>query len=152
MAMRARVAEPPAAWPGPDPEVDLDGPIAARPLQALLDDAVQAGAEAPCIDFLGRRYRYRDMAGLVAHATRGLQAIGVFPGTRVGLLLPNTPYFVILYYAVLKAGGVDLSETRRLALPQGQMAAYQSRTESALIESSRTSPNAGTRCARSMTS
>ncbi len=106
MAMRARVAEPPAAWPGPDPEVDLDGPIAARPLQALLDDAVQAGAEAPCIDFLGRRYRYRDMAGLVAHATRGLQAIGVFPGTRVGLLLPNTPYFVILYYAVLKAGGV----------------------------------------------
>ena len=42
----------------------------------------------------------------MARAARGLQAIGVFPGTRVGLMLPNTPYFVVLYFAVLKAGGV----------------------------------------------
>ena len=42
----------------------------------------------------------------MTRAARGLQAIGVFPGTRVGLMLPNTPYFVVLYFAVLKAGGV----------------------------------------------
>ena len=30
----------------------------------------------------------------------------MYPGTRVGLMLPNTPYFVVLYFAVLKAGGV----------------------------------------------
>jgi long-chain acyl-CoA synthetase len=27
-------------------------------------------------------------------------------GTRVGLLLPNVPYYPILYYAILKAGGI----------------------------------------------
>ena len=80
--------------------------MAAKPLHALLDDAAARFPANPCLDFLGRRYRYRDVARLVARAARGLQAIGVFPGTRVGLMLPNTPYFVVLYFAVLKAGGV----------------------------------------------
>ena len=115
MAMRAHVAEPQPRLPGPDPEVDLDGPITAKPLQSLLDDAAASSPDRPCIDFLGRHYRYREVAGLVARATRGLQAIGVFPGTRVGLLLPNTPYFVILYYAVLKAGGIVVNFNPLLA-------------------------------------
>ena len=38
-------------------------------------------------------------------AAQGFQQIGVVKGTKVGLLLPNTPYFVICYYAILKAGG-----------------------------------------------
>ena len=89
-----------------DPQVDLVSPVTPRPLYALLDDAAARFPANPCLDFLGRRYRYRDVARLVSRAARGLQAIGVFPGTRVGLMLPNTPYFVVLYFAVLKAGGV----------------------------------------------
>ena len=42
----------------------------------------------------------------MARATRGLQDIGVKPGTRVGLCLPNTPYSVIYFFAVLRAGGI----------------------------------------------
>ena len=106
MALRARVLGPEPTCPGADPEVDLDSPVVSRPLYALLDDAAERFSANPCLDFLGRRYRYRDVARLVARATRGLQAIGVLPGTRVGLMLPNTPYFVVLYFAVLKAGGV----------------------------------------------
>ena len=87
-------------------DADRTSPIVARPLYALLDDAAARFPANPCLDFLGCRYRYRDVARLVARAARGLQAIGVFPGTRVGLMLPNTPYFVVLYFAVLKAGGV----------------------------------------------
>jgi long-chain acyl-CoA synthetase len=67
---------------------------------------VAAFPDRPCLDFLGRRYRYKDVATLVARAARGLQMLGVLPGTRVGLMLPSCPYFVILYHAVLKAGGV----------------------------------------------
>jgi long-chain acyl-CoA synthetase len=39
------------------------------------------------------------LAGLLA--ARGLR-----PGDRVGIMLPNVPYFAIAYYGVLRAGGV----------------------------------------------
>jgi long-chain acyl-CoA synthetase len=42
----------------------------------------------------------------VRKAARGLQDLGVEKGTRVGLCLPNTPYYVICYFAVLRVGGV----------------------------------------------
>ncbi|WP_067968513.1 long-chain-fatty-acid--CoA ligase [Mycolicibacter icosiumassiliensis] len=35
-----------------------------------------------------------------------LVARGLCPGDRVGVMLPNVPYFAIAYYAVLRAGGV----------------------------------------------
>src|SRR3981081_995129 len=39
------------------------------------------------------------LAGLLVE--RGLR-----PGDRVGVMLPNVPYFAIAYYGVLRAGGV----------------------------------------------
>ena len=87
---------PGAAW-------DMDLP--ERPLFALLDGAVARFPRRPCVECLGRRYSYREVGRLADRAAAGLQALGVGPGVRVGLLLPNTPYYVILYYAVLKAGG-----------------------------------------------
>jgi long-chain acyl-CoA synthetase len=35
-----------------------------------------------------------------------LKAKGVEPGDRVGLMLPNVPYFPVIYYGILRAGGV----------------------------------------------
>ncbi len=35
-----------------------------------------------------------------------LRAKGFEPGDRVGIMLPNVPYFPIAYYGVLRAGGV----------------------------------------------
>ena len=42
---------------------------------------------------------------LVAKAAKGFQELGVTKGVQVGLFLPNSPYYVICYHAVLKAGG-----------------------------------------------
>jgi long-chain acyl-CoA synthetase len=98
----ARVGLHPAAYP---PDVDWAAPLPAQPLDWLLDDAVSRFAERPCLDFLDRKYSFRQIGELVARAAKGLGALGVVKGTRVGLFLPNTPYYVICYFAVLKAGG-----------------------------------------------
>ncbi|HXP95200.1 MAG TPA: long-chain fatty acid--CoA ligase, partial [Telmatospirillum sp.] len=59
----------------------------------------------PALDFLGRRTSYGELGRMVDQAARGFQQLGVKKGIKVGLCLPNTPYFIISYYAVLKAGG-----------------------------------------------
>jgi long-chain acyl-CoA synthetase len=35
-----------------------------------------------------------------------LKARGIGPGDRVGIMLPNVPYFPVVYYGILRAGGV----------------------------------------------
>ncbi|SMF67273.1 long-chain acyl-CoA synthetase [Azospirillum oryzae] len=87
------------------PTVDWAMPIPARPLTELLEGAVARHGDKPCLNFLGKRTSYRELGGLVDRAARGFQAIGVGKGTRVGLFLPNTPYYVIAFFAILKAGG-----------------------------------------------
>jgi long-chain acyl-CoA synthetase len=42
-------------------------------------------------------------------------AQGLKKGDRVGILLPNTPAFVISYYGILKAGGWSWRLTRLFA-------------------------------------
>lgn len=81
-------------------------PIMALPVAAILDQAVAAHGDRFAIDFLGRRYTYSELGTLVDRAARGFQQLGVRKGVRVGLCLPNTPYFVVCYYAVLKIGGI----------------------------------------------
>ena len=71
----------------------------------LLDQAVQAYGARPCSYFMGKRMSFAEIGELSDRAARGLQALGVGEGVRVGLLLPNTPTFLIFYYGVLKAGG-----------------------------------------------
>ena len=35
-----------------------------------------------------------------------LKSKGLEPGDRVGLMLPNVPYFPVIYYGILRAGGI----------------------------------------------
>jgi long-chain acyl-CoA synthetase len=81
----------------------LDIPV--RPVYALIDDAVEAFPENPFLDFFGRQYNYVQAVRLIARAAAGFQRLGVRRGTKVGLFLPNAPYSVICYYAILKVGG-----------------------------------------------
>lgn len=89
----------PASTPGA-------APIPARPLYEIFDDAVRDFPAHIFIDFLGKTYTYRASAEMVARAARGLQNLGVRKGDRVGLLLPNSPAYIFLYFAALKIGAV----------------------------------------------
>lgn len=83
-----------------------EGEIPLRFMPDLLARSVERWPSRPCIDFLGAKWTYAQIGDLVDRATAGFQRLGVRRGTRVGLCLPNTPYYVICWYAVLKAGGV----------------------------------------------
>ncbi len=87
------------------PRVDWDSPIAEEPLFAMLDRAVEQFRDNPYLNFMGRVWTYGEVGALVDRATRGFQKLGVTKGVRVGLCLPNTPYYTICYFAILKAGG-----------------------------------------------
>jgi long-chain acyl-CoA synthetase len=79
--------------------------IAAKPLTSALDDAVADHPDAPCFRYFGARFTYRDVGAMVNKVAAGMQDLGIGPGVNIGLLLPNSPYFVLCYYAILKAGG-----------------------------------------------
>ncbi|MES2497306.1 MAG: long-chain fatty acid--CoA ligase [Pseudomonadota bacterium] len=84
--------------------VPASPPIPPRLLNDLIEAAVRDHGERTAIDFLGRHWTYAQIGALVDRAAAGLQAMGVGPGVRFGLCLPNTPYFVVLYFAALRCG------------------------------------------------
>ena len=102
----ANASQPAMPWLDHYPRrVDWHMPLKVAPLYQLLDDAVARFGELPCTNFLGRTLSYAEIGRQVEQATLGLQRLGVTKGTKVGLLLPNSPTFIIYFFAVLKAGG-----------------------------------------------
>ncbi len=88
------------------PGVDWNMALPPQTLVVLFDQAIAAHAARPCLEFLGRRWRYAEVGAEVARVAEGLRRLGVAKGTRVGLCLPNSPFYVVAYFAVLRLGGV----------------------------------------------
>jgi long-chain acyl-CoA synthetase len=74
-------------------------------LHLLLDDTAAAYPDQVAIEFEGHAHTYHALRDLADRAAAGLRRLGVGPGIQVGLYLPNTPHYVILFFAILKAGG-----------------------------------------------
>ncbi len=78
----------------------------AKSLPEVFDAAVERFGTRTCTSFLGKTTTYADIGREVRHAAAGLQKLGVKKGAKVGLLLPNSPTFIVYYYAALKLGAV----------------------------------------------
>jgi long-chain acyl-CoA synthetase len=95
-----------AAYP-PDVPPDHDFPLV--PLTRLLDDAADAfpgtiALSTFALSSVGARMTYRALREAVDRLAGGLAGIGVRPGHRVALVLPNCPQHVIAFFAVLRLG------------------------------------------------
>lgn len=56
-------------------------------------------------DFLGKQTTYRKFAEDVHICARALKAIGLRPGDRITVCMPNCPQTVVLFYAINLVGG-----------------------------------------------
>lgn len=56
------------------------------------------------IIFNDRKMTYRELNGAATKFADGLRQLGINPGDKVALMMPNVPYFPIAYYGILKAG------------------------------------------------
>jgi long-chain acyl-CoA synthetase len=98
--------------------VDWYQELSPQPLPAMLDNAAAKYGDRPATNFFGSRMTYSELAAQVNRAAAGLQGLGVTKGTRVGLLLPNCPAFVVYYYATLKAGGTVVNFNPLYSIPE----------------------------------
>ena len=70
----------------------------------LLDDAAKDFPDSIALNFLGRPLTYRRLSEQVDRFATALSGLGVKPGDRVGLALPNCPQHVVAFHAVLRLG------------------------------------------------
>lgn len=81
---------------------DMD--FAPLSVAEMFTASAAAYADRPLVDFLGRRYRYRDLLDEARAFAAGLQQLGIVKGDRVGLFLPNVPIYLSAYYGAMIAG------------------------------------------------
>jgi long-chain acyl-CoA synthetase len=112
-------------------------PVATRPWLAEYDPGVPATLEYPAIRldellrrtaqrypdrsaliFFGRKTTYRAIDDAVDRVARGLQRLGLAPGERVALFMPNCPRLVIAFYAIWRAGYVAVPANPRATGPE----------------------------------
>ena len=60
----------------------------------------------PALVFMGRRIDYRTFDQMVDRMANALLAMGVAPGDKVAMLLPNIPQIAVAVYAVWRIGAV----------------------------------------------
>ena len=86
------------------PGIDWHTQFKSEPLGDILDRSADNYGDRICTYFLGKTETYSEIRALANRAAKGLQTLGAGKGTKVALLLPNCPAFVVFYYGILKTG------------------------------------------------
>jgi long-chain acyl-CoA synthetase len=75
-------------------------------LASLLTESARRDPGHVAIKLDDTELSYGLLDGATTHVAGLLRARGFSPGDRVGIMLPNVPYFPVCYYGVLRAGGI----------------------------------------------
>jgi long-chain acyl-CoA synthetase len=79
------------------------------PLYAFLENSARKYPNRVALIFHGKRISYDRLWDETRRFSASLRDLGVRKGDRVGLLMPNTPQFVVAYYATLMVGAVAVA-------------------------------------------
>ena len=77
-----------------------------KPLYSVLTDSAKKYPRNVALQFQGRDFTYAQVADASARFANALASLGVKPGDRVAILLPNLPQYVFAFFGILEAGAV----------------------------------------------
>ena len=102
------------------PEVPRHLSYRSRPLYALLEEAARDFPKTAAVSFYGATLSFRQLDREANRFAQALLGLGIEPGERVAIHLPNCPQTLICLHGALKAGAVvtlvnPLYEKRELA-------------------------------------
>ena len=97
----------PEQWPELLPVPGVDYPVQLNAATRLLSDTVaRLGRDRPALLSAREQWSYGELLDGADRVAQVLVELGLVPGNRVLVRSPNTPWTVVVWLAVLKAGGV----------------------------------------------
>ncbi|MFN8483059.1 MAG: long-chain fatty acid--CoA ligase [Anaerolineae bacterium] len=75
-------------------------------LATLVDSGAKTNPDGIAVIFNDSKLTYTALNGMANKFANALRALGVQPGDKVCIMLPNVPFFPIAYYGILKTGAV----------------------------------------------
>jgi len=72
----------------------------------LLDNVARDFPDRKAIIFEGVEITYRVLSGMVSAFATALRKLGVSKGDRVALMTPNSPHYIVGFYAIQKLGAI----------------------------------------------
>ena len=88
------------------PGITLDIEIPEISLGELFDQGVKNFTDNVCLMYYDHEFTYGDLETLIRRFASALVQIGVQKGDVIAIWLPNSPYFVIAYFAILSIGAI----------------------------------------------
>jgi len=89
-----------------DPGVPLEVEALQDTVPRLLLEVTARSSGSPALNFFGKTITYQGLLDQVRRLARAFRNLGLGPGERLAILLPNCPQLVSTYHAVLSLGGV----------------------------------------------
>lgn len=107
-------------WIASYPEgINWRAEIDTTPVHEQVLAACARNPSAVALDFLGGTTSFGELAKKIVAFAGALQSqYGVKKGSRVALMLPNTPFYPIAYYGVLRAGGTVVNCNPLYTVPE----------------------------------
>jgi long-chain acyl-CoA synthetase len=82
------------------------GEAGGQNLASILPETASRHGDRIALKLDDTELTYKQLEEASAHAAGLLRSKGIEPGDRVAVMLPNVPYFAILYFAILRMGAV----------------------------------------------
>lgn len=84
-------------------------PYPNEPLYKILENTAEKSGDLPYTKFMGTTTTYSETNDAANRIANFLLKNGIKKGDKVAIFLPNTPHYPIVFFGILKAGGVAVT-------------------------------------------
>ena len=106
------------ASPSHPPGVPVSVKYPVMPVYEFWANSARKFPHRAAVIYYGARHTYAELWGQARCFAYNLRGVGVVKGDRVGVLLPNTPQFIVAYNAVQLVGGVVVAINPLMPVPE----------------------------------